>query len=129
MSKIEAGLHAHYASMAAQPQSRTTSSSSEAVSTNNGTAADIIETPFAKVNTVVPGSPAELAGLKAGDGIRRFGSVNWINHERLSKVAEVATRNEGVSNVIWSSSLEAVLTNTEICTGKGSTKAYKCSRH
>jgi 26S proteasome non-ATPase regulatory subunit 9 len=55
------------------------------------------EIPFAKVNSVVAHSPAEEAGLKAGDMIRRFGNVNWMNHEKLSKVAETVQRHEGVS--------------------------------
>ncbi|KAK1147574.1 putative 26S proteasome regulatory subunit [Aspergillus melleus] len=50
---------------------------------------------FARVNSVVPASPADQAGLKAGDAIRSFGTVNWINHERLTKVAEIVQQNEG----------------------------------
>lgn len=52
---------------------------------------------FARVNSVVPASPADQAGLKAGDTIRSFGTVNWMNHERLTKVAELVQQNEGVS--------------------------------
>lgn len=55
-----------------------------------------MDTPFAKVNGVVSGSPAEEAGLKAGDKIRRFEDVNWMNHEKLSKVAQVVQRHQGV---------------------------------
>lgn len=53
--------------------------------------------PFARVNSVVSASPADQAGLKAGDTIRGFGSVNWLNHERLTKVAQTVQQNEGVS--------------------------------
>ena len=60
----------------------------------------MLETPFAKVNSVVPGSPADQAGLKAGDTIRSFGDVNWLNHERLSKVAEAVQQNEGVGRFL-----------------------------
>jgi C-terminal processing protease CtpA/Prc len=56
-----------------------------------------LEAPFAKVNSVVPGSPAESAGLKVGDNITKFGWVDWTNHDKLSKVAEAVTQNEGVS--------------------------------
>jgi len=47
----------------------------------------------------VAGSPAEDAGLRVGDRVRRFGDVNWINHDKLSKVAETVQRNEGVSAI------------------------------
>ena len=61
----------------------------------------VLETPFAKVNTVESGSPAHEASLKAGDRIRTFGSANWTNHENLRKVAEVVQRNEGVRNPFY----------------------------
>lgn len=58
----------------------------------------MLGTPFAKVNSLVPGSPADQAGLNAGDIIRSFGDVHWLNHERLSKVAETVQQNEGVGS-------------------------------
>lgn len=97
MSKIELGLHEHHASYQASNPSPDSSSSQGAM--RSGSAATdqgLIDTPFAKVNSVVPGSPADDAGLKAGDRIRRFGDVNWLNHEKLSKVAETVQRNQGV---------------------------------
>lgn len=98
MSRIEAGLHAHHAS-AQHDASLLNASSTGAGNPSASTVlpAGIIETPFAKVNSVVGGSPAEYAGLRAGDEIRRFGSVNWTNHEKLSKIAETVQRSEGVS--------------------------------
>lgn len=56
-----------------------------------------LQAPFAKVNDVVPGSPADSAGLKAGDKILKFGDVNWMNHEKLSKLAETVAQNVEVS--------------------------------
>ncbi|KAI9682191.1 MAG: putative 26S proteasome regulatory subunit [Caeruleum heppii] len=104
MSRIELALHAHHAALQqGQPQDTLPTSSASLVPPNSTsdrpteTSDTIIETPFAKVNTVAPGSPADDAGLKAGDRIRRFGHVNWMNHEKLSKVAETVQRNEGVS--------------------------------
>lgn len=101
MSKIEAGLHAHHASI--QAVSPAVARSEAQISKDSGEdagsvgSAGLIETPFANVNSVVEGSPADAAGLKAGDKIRTFGTVNWMNHEKLSKVAEVVQRSEGVS--------------------------------
>ncbi|KAL8690769.1 MAG: hypothetical protein Q9218_003862 [Villophora microphyllina] len=100
MSKIEDGLHSHHAQARnlAAAQSSFASGSRPAATTNSDQpGSSSLEAPFAKVNSVVAGSPAEEAGLKAGDKIRRFGNVDWINHEKLSKVAETVQRNEGVS--------------------------------
>ena len=92
MSRIETGLHEHHAALQAEASQQ---SSQQPDSTLSPNAADIRETPFAKVNTVVNGSPAAQAGLQVGDTIRRFGHINWMNHESLAKVAEVVGRNEG----------------------------------
>ena len=43
------------------------------------------------------GSPADAAGLKAGDEIRVFGYANNTNHDELKRVAECVQGNEGVS--------------------------------
>ncbi|KAI9728306.1 MAG: putative 26S proteasome regulatory subunit [Cirrosporium novae-zelandiae] len=94
MSRIEKGLHAHYASLH-ETQSNATNASSNDTTQSAFTDSAIVETPFAKVNSVVDGSPADEAGLKAGDGIRKFGNVNWLNHEKLTKVAEIVQHNEG----------------------------------
>ena len=98
MSKIEVGLHEHHAAyQAAHPPG---SSSTQAIRSNGSTAQGVLDTPFAKVNSVVDGSPADQAGLKAGDRIRKFGNVDFLNHEKLSKVAETVQRNQGVSTAI-----------------------------
>lgn len=98
ISRIEAGLHAHHAATAAQASS---SALPTATLSHPGTGhrsdTETLGVPFAKVNSVVSGSPADEAGLKVGDCIQQFGSVNWLNHEKLSKVAETVQRNEGVS--------------------------------
>ncbi|KAF6226273.1 hypothetical protein HO133_009139 [Letharia lupina] len=96
MSKIELGLHEHHASyQASNPSLASGSSQGPLRSGSAATDQDLIDTPFAKVNSVVPGSPADDAGLKAGDRIRKFGDVNWLNHEKLGKVAEIVQRNQG----------------------------------
>ena len=97
MSKIELGLHEHHASYQASNPPHASDPSQSAI--RNGTAAKnqiSVDTPFAKVNSDVPGSPADHAGLKAGDRIWKFGDVNWLNHENLGKVAETVQRNQGV---------------------------------
>ncbi|KZF24236.1 26S proteasome non-ATPase regulatory subunit 9 [Xylona heveae TC161] len=111
MSKIETGLHSHYSAAAAAAAAATSqppathhegptvggasTASSVPGSVNAASASGLIETPFAKVNSVVEGSPADEAGLKAGDRVRRFGTATWLNHEKLTKVAEVVRQNEG----------------------------------
>jgi 26S proteasome non-ATPase regulatory subunit 9 len=110
MKHLEKGLHEHFASLqraqaavAAGGMNGTAVQRSN-LGENSLSDAEMIGTPFAKVNSVVPGSPADQAGLKAGDTIRSFGNVNWINHERLSKVAQTVQQNEGVSDRILFSS-------------------------
>ena len=112
MSKIEIGLHQRHAEYQASQQQQQQPpplappvlppSSSHASATTSSAARNaaggeegLVETPFARVNSVVPGSPADEAGLKAGDRIRRVGDVNWVNHEKLAKVAEVVSRLQG----------------------------------
>jgi 26S proteasome non-ATPase regulatory subunit 9 len=105
MKYLEKGLHAHFAQL----------QKAQATATTNGTTVPVIAppsaledsiadaaafgTPFAKVNSVELGSPANQAGLMAGDLVRAFGNVHWLNHERLSKVAEVVQQNEGVCSI------------------------------
>ncbi|KAK3645387.1 putative 26S proteasome regulatory subunit [Elasticomyces elasticus] len=97
MAKMEVSVHEHFAagkSLDVAASSRTQASTSGAHTTTGAAQSSAIEPPFAKVNTVVPDSPAEQAGLMVGDKITRFGSANFTNHERLSKVAQVVQQNE-----------------------------------
>lgn len=97
MDKIEKSLHEHHANIQAEElkKSNEAQSAEPVLKTTTGPP-PAPETPFAKVNTVEPGSPAHEAGLKAGDLVRRFGSAIWSNHERLKKVGEVVQQNTGV---------------------------------
>lgn len=45
--------------------------------------------PFAKVDRVMPGSPAHMAGLQEGDLVTKFGSVSAENFRSLNDVAPV----------------------------------------
>lgn len=94
MSRIEKGLHEHHARIAEQAQSDPEAASRAQAAFE--TVPTALEAPFAKVNSVVAGSPADTAGLKVGDTITKFGWVDWTNHERLSRVAEAVSQNEGV---------------------------------
>lgn len=105
MNHLEKGLHDHFARM--QNTSGATSANGvngpstapTSIADNSIADAAILGTPFARVNSVEQGSPADQAGLKMGDTIRGFGNVHWLNHERLSKVAEAVQQNEGVSRL------------------------------
>ncbi|KIW43696.1 uncharacterized protein PV06_04772 [Exophiala oligosperma] len=100
MDRIEMGLHKHHAEYQASDEYKNSllqqnqqQQPPPATSTRPQQTSSAPETPFAKVNSVEPGSPANEAGLKAGDLIRRFGSAVWSNHERLRKVGEVVGQN------------------------------------
>lgn len=128
MAKVEQGVHAHFARLQQQQQQQQQNASCPPTSTTttrtttsmsapatdlqpitspaieeptSSSQVGIIETPFAKINSVVEGSPAAQAGIKVGDMIRSVGHVNWMNHENLTKVAEVVQQNEGVCFVFF----------------------------
>jgi 26S proteasome non-ATPase regulatory subunit 9 len=99
MSVIEKHLHEHFARLAEN-------SSTGGPADNEGQPDRIVPTfeepapldiPFARVNSVAAGSPADSAGMKAGDVIRNFGYVNHTNHDGLKRVGECVQGNEGVS--------------------------------
>jgi len=96
MSRIEKGLHEHHARLAERANDPATANQAQ-----QGLSAPpaAIEAPFAKVNSVVAGSPADTAGLQTGDSITKFGWVDWTNHEGLSRVAEAVSQNEGVRRI------------------------------
>ncbi|ORY15713.1 26S proteasome non-ATPase regulatory subunit 9 [Clohesyomyces aquaticus] len=93
MNRIEKGLHEHHARAA---EARNNPALSNAPALASGSASAALEAPFAKVNSVVAGSPAESAGLKVGDSITKFGWVDWTNHDKLGRVAEAVSQNEGL---------------------------------
>lgn len=112
MAKLEVALHEHFAAGKAAEAAATTDPAptqtrAPAVQAGGGapsragaagaSSSAAVEPPFARVNTVVPRSPAAQAGLAPGDKVTKFGSVNWTNHERLGKVAQVVQQNENVS--------------------------------
>lgn len=92
MGAMEKYLHEHFASLEEAPAPAANSS---APSVLPDAEADTPSPPFAKVNTVAAGGPAESAGLKPNDEIRTFGYVNRSNHDGLKKVGECVQGNEG----------------------------------
>lgn len=96
MNRIEQEVHAHFAEAAAHENGDATAPAPAVPSTPASSSSES-EIPFANVNSVIPGSPADSAGMEAGDHVVRFGTVNWMNHDKLAKVAEVVSQNEGVT--------------------------------
>jgi len=97
MSVIEKHIHEHFARLAEEgsteePTTNGVHSSSDILPSRSVPQA--LGPPFAKVNSVVADSPADSAGLKAGDEIRNFGYVNISNHEGLRRVGECVQGNE-----------------------------------
>jgi hypothetical protein len=97
MSQLEVVVQARFAELASNPTAAAQASAVPVRSSTPQSSQAAANTPFAKVNTVVPGSPAEQAGLQLNDQITRFGSATWLNHDKLSRVAEVVSQSEGVS--------------------------------
>ena len=99
MAEIEKAVQDQFALLAANPGTQQ-ASALPARQAGSHAPRDVTtaepETPFASIDVISPQSPADVAGLKVGDKIVRFGIVNWLNHERLRKVAEVVSQNEGV---------------------------------
>ncbi|PGH12869.1 hypothetical protein AJ80_06578 [Polytolypa hystricis UAMH7299] len=104
MKKVEQGIHAHFASLESATNGQEgdfprpfvqQDVPAELLEGAATTPSGLVETPFARVNSVAAGSPAAEAGMKVGDKVRSFGIVNWMNHENLRKIAEfVATRQD-----------------------------------
>lgn len=99
MNVIEKTVHEHFASLTQAPPEGENAGSSQSFESRPLAARPppVLDAPFAKVNSVVSGSPAESAGLKAGDEIRNFGYVNQANNEGLRRVSDCVQGNEGVS--------------------------------
>ncbi|KAI0911823.1 hypothetical protein F4823DRAFT_560578 [Ustulina deusta] len=95
MNAIEKHLHEHFASLQGTDDVASNATPMNRATMMGDTLPETLEVPFAKVNSVVADSPADAAGLKAGDEIRNLGYVNRANHDGLKKVAECVQGNEG----------------------------------
>ena len=100
MDVIEKHIHEHFAKQAenVEPDTPMTNGHTGDVEVEARPAPLALTPPFAKVNSVVTASPAEDAGLRAGDLIRLFGYVNNTNHDGLKRVGECVQGNEEVRN-------------------------------
>lgn len=94
MAKLELAVQEQFAKGASASSNQ--NSAQTAATDVNASSGSTLEPPFARVNTVAPGSPAASAGLQVGDKVTKFGTVNFTNHERLSKIAQVVQQNENV---------------------------------
>lgn len=126
MSKIEKHLHEHFASLMENADDTEIPALPTSVDPSpRDYVPEVLDDPFAKVNTVASGSPAATAGLQPGDLIRNFGWVNQGNHDGLTKVAECVQGNEGVSwsrlplDRVW---LRTRLTDRCFCSGLSSSR-------
>eukprot|EP00743_Colponemidia_sp_Colp-15_P002405 GILK01002608.1.p1 GENE.GILK01002608.1~~GILK01002608.1.p1 ORF type:complete len:227 (+),score=24.04 GILK01002608.1:83-682(+) len=81
MKKIEDGLYLIHSAVIPEKEPEGTSSKPAAHQPRMQ--------PFALIDEVSAGSPAEDAGLKVGDRVVEFGTVNISNHNNLQAVAEV----------------------------------------
>jgi 26S proteasome non-ATPase regulatory subunit 9 len=110
MAIIEKAIHEHFAH---QARSNPEPAASELAENRPLVSRPVVplDIPFAKVNSIISGSPADDAGLKAGDEIRNFGYVNQSNHDGLKRVAECVQGNEGVGSfpVCWDSTEPPIL--------------------
>ena len=95
MAKLEVAVEDHFANGKTVEGITPNSSSRGAFGVQHETKS-AIEPAFARINAVTPASPADAAGMKAGDKVTKFGTVDYTNHERLSKVAQVVQQNENV---------------------------------
>lgn len=100
MARVEQGVHAYFADIkdreARGEPLQVPPAAPELPGDMSSGQDQLPETPFAKVNSVAEESPAAQAGMKAGDKVCSFGTVNWMNHENLRKISEVVQNNEGV---------------------------------
>jgi 26S proteasome non-ATPase regulatory subunit 9 len=99
MTVIEKHIHEHFARLAEEGSTDEPMANGIQQGTNvlpTESAPQVLGPPFATVNSVVAGGPADSAGLKAGDEIRNFGYVNHTNHDGLWRVGECVQGNEGV---------------------------------
>lgn len=92
MVEIEEALHKLHAREKAKREQDETEAQEEAMEQQV-----TLPPPFARVDAVTQGSPACGAGLRVGDEVIEFGSVNTVNFQNLQNIASVVQHSEGKS--------------------------------
>jgi hypothetical protein len=104
MARIEKGLHEYFASVsdnesesAPEPTIVRPVATVSAPRTETRGADPLVA--FARVNSVAGGSPAQLAGLEVGDGVKKMGDIEWTRYGTgsLAQVPELVGQSIGVS--------------------------------
>ncbi|XP_047237836.1 26S proteasome non-ATPase regulatory subunit 9 [Girardinichthys multiradiatus] len=90
MAQIEEALHMLHAREKAKKERDEAASQEEPMEQQV-----TLRPPFARVDAVTVGSPASGAGLKVGDEVIEFGSVNTSNFQNLQNIAAVVQHSEG----------------------------------
>lgn len=90
MAEIEEALHKLHAREKAKREQDETEAQEEAMEQQV-----TLPPPFARVDAVTQGSPACGAGLRVGDEVIEFGSVNTENFQSLQNIASVVQHSEG----------------------------------
>ncbi|XP_037536305.1 26S proteasome non-ATPase regulatory subunit 9 isoform X1 [Nematolebias whitei] len=90
MAEIEEALHKLHAREKAKQEQDATEAQEEAMEQQV-----TLPPPFARVDAVTEGSPASGAGLRVGDEVIEFGSVNTGNFQNLQNIASVVQHSEG----------------------------------
>ena len=94
MSSIEKGLH----NLHAQSREGVGADSTMEISDDGSTPSEQLPETFAIIDVVSPGSPAETAGLKVGDTVVSFGSVDSSNFKgSLKSIASVVESSQNQS--------------------------------
>jgi 26S proteasome non-ATPase regulatory subunit 9 len=96
---VEHGEQRSFESLETPPPATAESRRSSAAQQSNAGATSTAEStptePFAVIDAVASNSPAQEAGLKVGDQVVEFGSINHTNHRNLLALSELVPEAAG----------------------------------
>ncbi|TNN62567.1 26S proteasome non-ATPase regulatory subunit 9 [Liparis tanakae] len=96
MEEIEEALHKLHAREKAKRETDEPGAGGEAMEPMEPMEQQVtLPPPFARVDAVTQGSPACGAGLRVGDEVIEFGSVNTENFQNLQNIASVVQHSDG----------------------------------